>query len=186
MRSLGIAQQQLVEIARALSREARVIVMDEPTATLTQAEQRILFATIATLRSAGVGVIFISHHLEEVFEICDRTTVLRDGLSVETRPSGEWTETSLIQAMVNRPIEALFPPRGAVVGEVLLAVEGLASDGRFEDVSLEVRAGEVVGLGGLIGAGRTEWTHATDGSARRGKRSRPVLHWCRRIARARD
>jgi ribose transport system ATP-binding protein len=153
---LGIAQQQLVEIARALSREARVIVMDEPTATLTTAEQRILFATIKTLRNAGVGLVFISHHLEEVFEICDRVTVLRDGAAVETRPAAAWTEDSLIQAMVNRPIDALFPARHAVVGEVLLQVEGLASAGRFEDVSFEVRAGEVVGLGGLIGAGRTE------------------------------
>jgi ABC-type sugar transport system ATPase subunit len=156
VRRLGIAQQQLVEIARALSREARVIVMDEPTATLTTAEQRILFATIATLRSAGVGLVFISHHLEEVFEICDRVTVLRDGAAVETRATKDWTEDALIQAMVNRPIEALFPARHATLGEVLLQVEGLSSAGRFEDVSFELRAGEVVGLGGLIGAGRTE------------------------------
>ena len=156
VRHLGIAQQQLVEIARALSREARVIVMDEPTATLTSAEQQILFATIRTLRDAQVGLVFISHHLEEVFEICDRVTVLRDGNAVETRGASEWTEASLIQAMVNRPIEALFPPRHAMVGEVLLAVEGLGSGERFQDVSFEVRSGEVVGIGGLIGAGRTE------------------------------
>jgi ribose transport system ATP-binding protein len=156
VRHLGIAQQQLVEIARALSREARVIVMDEPTATLTTAEQRILFATIKTLRDAGVGLVFISHHLEEVFEICDRVTVLRDGAAVETRPAKDWTEANLIQAMVNRPIDALFPARVATLGKVLLEVENLTSEGRFEDVSFEVRAGEVVGLGGLIGAGRTE------------------------------
>src|SRR6202044_321868 len=117
VRRLGIAQQQLVEIARALSREARVIVMDEPTATLTTAEQRILFATIATLRNAGVGLVFISHHLEEVFEICDRGTVLRDGAAVETRATKDWTENALIQAMVNRPIDALFPARHATLGE---------------------------------------------------------------------
>lgn len=156
VRHLGIAQQQLVEIARALSRSARVIVMDEPTATLTTAEQRILFATIRTLRDAGVGLVFISHHLEEVFEICNRVTVLRDGMAVETRPIGGWTEASLIQAMVNRPIDALFPERHATLGEVLLQVEGLSAQGAFSDVSFEVRAGEVVGLGGLIGAGRTE------------------------------
>ena len=153
---LGIAQQQLVEIARALSRRARVIVMDEPTATLTTTEQRILFATIATLRQSGVGLVFISHHLEEVFEVCDRVTVLRDGAAVETRATGDWTEASLIQAMVNRPIEALFPERRATPGDVLLEVDGLSGSGRFANVSFSVRAGEVVGIGGLIGAGRTE------------------------------
>ncbi len=156
VRQLSIAQQQLVEIARALSRSARVIVMDEPTATLTTAEQRILFATIATLRGAGVGLVFISHHLEEVFEVCDRITVLRDGAAVDTRPVGDWNEASLIQAMVNRPIEALFPERNAVLGEVMLDVQALGCAGRFSDVSFAVRAGEVVGIGGLIGAGRTE------------------------------
>ena len=156
VRQLGIAQQQLVEIARALSRQARVIVMDEPTATLTTAEQKILFATIAILRAAGVGLVFISHHLEEVFELCDRITVLRDGAAVETRPAAAWNETALIQAMVNRPIEALFPERHATLGEVVLEVESLGSADRFSDVSFSVRAGEVVGVGGLIGAGRTE------------------------------
>ncbi len=156
VRQLGIAQQQLVEIARALSRRARVIVMDEPTATLTAAEQKILFATMAILRAAGVGLVFISHHLEEVFETCDRITVLRDGAAVETRPAAGWNETALIQAMVNRPIEALFPERHATAGEVVLEVEGLGCSGRFSDVSFAVRAGEVVGIGGLIGAGRTE------------------------------
>ncbi len=164
VRRLGIAQQQLVEIARALSRRARVIVMDEPTATLTSAEQRILFATVATLRAAGVGLVFISHHLEEVFEVCDRVTVLRDGAAVETRATADWTEAALIQAMVNRPIDALFPARHAVPGEVLLEVQGLGSAGRFADVSFAVRAGEVVGLGGLIGAGRTEVLKAIYGA----------------------
>ncbi|MBE7212452.1 MAG: sugar ABC transporter ATP-binding protein, partial [Gluconacetobacter diazotrophicus] len=156
VRHLGIAQQQLVEIARALSRRARVIVMDEPTATLTAAEQRILFDTIRALREAGVGLVFISHHLEEVFALCDRVTVLRDGAAVATRPTAEWDEDSLIQAMVNRPIDALFPPRHAAPGAVLLEVEELASPGRFAGVSFAVRAGEVVGIGGLVGAGRTE------------------------------
>lgn len=156
VRDLGIAQQQLVEIARALSRKARVIVLDEPTATLTTTEQQILFTTMRNLRDQGVGLVFISHHLEEVFEICDRVTVLRDGAAIETRPVSGWTKDSLIQAMVNRPIDALFPPRHATLGEVLLEVENLASPGAFQDVSFTVRAGEVVGLGGLIGAGRTE------------------------------
>ena len=156
VRRLGIAQQQLVEIARALSRAARVIVMDEPTATLTTTEQRTLFATIAELKAQGVGLVFISHHLEEVFEVCDRVTVMRDGRTVATRPTGEWTEDTLIQAMVNRPIEAMFPARDAAIGAPVLQVEALSSPGRFADVSFEVRAGEVVGIGGLMGAGRTE------------------------------
>ena len=171
VRHLGIAQQQLVEIARALSREARVIVMDEPTATLTIAEQRILYATVAALRQAGIGIVFISHHLEEIFEICDRVTVMRDGRTVETRPVAQWDEAGLIQAMVNRPITALFPPREAAVGATLLQVEGLSSgppasssSASFAGVSLAVRAGEVVGLGGLMGAGRTEVLKAIYGA----------------------
>ena len=156
VRALGIAQQQLVEIARALSREARVIVLDEPTATLTATEKRTLFASIAGLRAAGVGLIYISHHLEEIFQVCDRVTVLRDGRTIRTATTADWDERTLIQAMVNRPIEALFPARQGQPGEVLLRVEGLSSPGLFKDVSFEVRAGEVLGLGGLIGAGRTE------------------------------
>ena len=156
VRTLGIAQQQLVEIARALSRAARVIVMDEPTATLTAAEKASLFATIAGLRGEGVGLVFISHHLDEVFALADRVTVLRDGTVVATRPTADWSEAALIQAMVNRPLDAMFPPRQAAPGDILLSVENLSSGARFEDVSFSVRAGEVVGLGGLIGAGRTE------------------------------
>jgi ribose transport system ATP-binding protein len=164
VRTLGIAQQQLVEIARALSRAARVIVMDEPTATLTAAEKASLFATIAGLRADGVGLVFISHHLDEVFALADRVTVLRDGAVVATRPTADWTEAALIQAMVNRPLDAMFPPRQAALGEILLSVEHLSSGARFEDVSFSVRAGEVVGLGGLIGAGRTEVLKAIYGA----------------------
>ncbi len=164
VRRLGIAQQQLVEIARALSRDARVIVMDEPTATLTTTEQRTLFATVAELKAQGVGIIFISHHLEEVFEICDRVTVMRDGHVVDTRPTGSWSEPDLIRAMVNRPIEAMFPPRDAAIGETLLEVAGLTAPGHFSDISFSVRRGEVVGIGGLIGAGRTEVLKAVYGA----------------------
>ncbi len=164
VRRLGIAQQQLVEIARALSRAARVIVMDEPTATLTTTEQRTLFATIAELKAQGVGIVFISHHIEEVFEVCDRVLVMRDGRTVGTRDTSQWSEDTLIQAMVNRPIDAMFPQRDATVGAILLQVSGLSSPGRFRDVSFDVRAGEVVGIGGLIGAGRTEVLKAIYGA----------------------
>jgi rhamnose transport system ATP-binding protein len=164
IRQLGIAEQQLVEIARALSRAARVIVMDEPTATLTQSEVNTLFATVRSLLGAGVGIIFISHHLEEVFQICDRVAVLRDGHSVATRPTAEWTEESLVQAMVDRPLGAFIPKQEIAPGSVLLEVSDLSLPGRFSDVSFSVRAGEILGLGGLIGAGRTDVLKAIFGA----------------------
>ena len=156
VRRLGIAQQQLVEIARALSRRARVIVMDEPSSALTETELRILLETIRSLKAQGIGVIFISHHLEEVLAICDRVTVMRDARVVASRPIAEWTEESIVQAMVARPIDSFFPKADVTLGAPLLEVEGLASPGRFQDVSFAVRAGEIVGLAGLVGAGRTE------------------------------
>ncbi len=156
VRDLSLAQRQLVEIGRALSQKARIIVMDEPTATLTSHEVEFLMSTIAALKADGVGIIFISHHLEEVFAICDRVTVMRDGRSVEDRPVAAWTEASLVQAMVNRPIDKFVPKRDIIPGPPLLEVEGLASRGRFRDVSFTVRAGEIYGLAGLVGAGRSE------------------------------
>lgn len=156
LRRMPLAQRQLVEIGRALSQEARIIVMDEPTATLTGHEVEFLMSTIRSLKADGVGIIFISHHLEEVFAICDRVTVMRDGRSVDERPTVAWTEETMVQAMVNRPIDTFFPKRDIVPGPVLLDVQGLASAGRFRDVSFHVRAGEIYGLAGLVGAGRTE------------------------------
>lgn len=164
VRSLSLAQQQLVEIGRALSRHARVIVMDEPTATLTAHEFRLLVHTIEKLKASGVGIIFITHHLEEIFEICDDVTVMRDGRSVEVRAVSEWSEQTMIQAMVNRPIDKLFPKREITLGKVRLSVKDLASAGRFSGVSFEVRAGEVYGLAGLVGAGRTEILKALFGA----------------------
>ena len=156
IRSLPLAQRQLVEIGRALSRKARVIVLDEPTATLTSHEVEILFDTVKRLKATGVGIIFISHHLEEVFAICDRVTVMRDGRSVETRPTANWTEESMVQAMVNRPIDSFFPKQDIPLGAPVLEVQGLASGNKFANVSFAVRAGEIYGIAGLVGAGRTE------------------------------
>jgi len=156
IRSLSLAQRQLVEIGRALSQKARIIVMDEPTATLTGHEVEFLVSTIRALKADGVGVIFISHHLEEVFAICDRVAVIRDGRSVDVRPSADWTEATMVQAMVNRPIDKFFPKQDIALGPVLLDVRELSSKGRFSGVSFNVRAGEIYGLAGLVGAGRSE------------------------------
>ena len=156
VRDLGIGERQLVEIARALSRRARLIVMDEPTAALSGSEARILFQTIAGLGRDGVGVVFISHHLDEVFAVCGRVTVLRDGRTVATRPKADWTHDALVQAMVDRPITAMFPKADVALGPTLLEVSGIAVPGRVEGVAFTVRAGEILGLGGLMGAGRTE------------------------------
>jgi ribose transport system ATP-binding protein len=167
VRHLGIAQQQLVEIARALSRKARIIVMDEPSATLTESELRILMRTIATLKQAGVGLIYISHHLEEVFEICDRVAVMRDGHSVEARDTAAWTHADLVQAMVNRPITSFFPKQDIARGAPLLEVTGLDVPGRVGGVSFTLHAGEILGIGGLVGAGRTEILKALYGALHR-------------------
>jgi ABC-type sugar transport system ATPase subunit len=156
IRSLSLAQRQLVEIGRALSRKARVIVMDEPTATLTSHEVRNLFGTIAKLKATGVGIIFISHHLDEVFEVSDRIAVMRDGRCVDTRAANKWTEETIVQTMVNRPIDKFYPKQTIALGAPLLEVNGLSSAGHFDNVSFSVRAGEIYGLSGLVGAGRTE------------------------------
>ncbi len=155
-RSLSLAQRQLVEIGRALSQQARIIVMDEPTATLTVHEVEFLKTVIQGLKADGVGLIFISHHLEEVFEICDRVAVMRDGRCVDVRPISGWTEDAMVQVMVNRPIDKFFPKVEVALGNVALEVDRLASGKRFQDVSFSVRAGEIYGLAGLVGAGRTE------------------------------
>ncbi|GAA4287993.1 sugar ABC transporter ATP-binding protein [Georgenia daeguensis] len=163
--TLGVARQQLVEIAKALSLDARVLILDEPTAALTDAEVDRLLELMAELRQNGVGMVFISHHLEEIQRIGDRVTVLRDGQSVGTVPAT--TDTGeLVRLMVGRSIEAQYPREQTPLGDELLRVEGLTSTGHFEDVSLSVRAGEVVGLAGLVGAGRTEVLRAIFGADR--------------------
>ncbi|MCE1178080.1 MAG: sugar ABC transporter ATP-binding protein [Micrococcales bacterium] len=163
--TLGIARQQLVEIAKALSQNARILILDEPTAALTRTETDVLFGIVRELREAGVAMVFISHHLDEIEEIGDRITVLRDGAYVDTVPGGTG-EAELVRLMVGRDITDLYPRRASEAGETLLEVEHLSSAGLFDDITFSVRAGEVVGLAGLVGAGRTEVLRAIAGADR--------------------
>jgi rhamnose transport system ATP-binding protein len=162
-RGLSIADQQLVEIAKALTTNARVIVMDEPTAALTSSEVERLFRIVETLRKGGNAVLFVSHRLDEIFAICQRVTVMRDGRHVLTKPIGELTTQSIIRSMVGRDMDALFPKVPAETGEVVLKVDRLTREGVFTDVSFAVRSGEIVALAGLVGAGRTEVARAIFG-----------------------
>ncbi len=157
VRALSMPEQQLVEIACALGSGARMVIMDEPTASLTQKEQHLLFAVVRELRTSGVGVIYISHRLEEIFALADRVTVLRDGESVGTNRVNELNETALIRMMVGREVAAIYPASESAPGEVVLSLRGVgcAASG-VHGIDLEVRAGEIVGLAGLVGAGRTE------------------------------
>jgi rhamnose transport system ATP-binding protein len=155
VRGLSMADQQLIEIAKALSVEARVLVLDEPTASLSAHEVERLFAIVRRLRDRGVSILFVSHRLDEVFELCDRATVFRDGRHVITTDTVALTTADLIRHMVGRAV-SLFPKVETPVGDVLLEVEHLTRAGAFRDVSFSVRAGEIVGFAGLVGAGRTE------------------------------
>ena len=164
---LGIAQQQLVEIAKALSINARILILDEPTAALTRHETESLFAVMADLRRRGVGMLFISHHLDEIAEVGDTVTVLRDGEFIAEVPAST-PEDDLVKLMVGRSIEDQFP---RVTGDVsqapeILTVENLTSTGSFSDISFTVKAGEVLGIAGLVGAGRTELIRAIAGADR--------------------
>ena len=175
VRNLGIGQQQLVEIAKALSHEARILVLDEPTAALTQTEVESLFRILNKLRERGAGMIYISHKLNEVFQISDRITVLRDGKTVGANPTGEWTETAVIARMVGREVGNLFPKavpaadhaQGEVVFEVQnISVKDPVVAGKMlvDNVSFSVRRGEVLGIAGLMGAGRSDLLMAIFGA----------------------
>jgi ABC-type sugar transport system ATPase subunit len=153
---LSVAQQQIVEIAKALSVEANIIVMDEPSATLTMEEVKHLFAIIRDFRRQGIGIIYISHRLQEIFEVADRIMVLRDGIHAGESSIGQITRDRLIEMMVGRTLDSEFPARTAVPGRERLRVENLSLAGRVKNVSFSVHAGEVLGFAGLVGAGRTE------------------------------
>jgi rhamnose transport system ATP-binding protein len=166
VRQLSMPEQQLVEIARALGAGARILIMDEPTASLTAREVDLLLSLVRDLRAQGVGIIYITHRLEEVFQIADRVTVLRDGESVGTREVGPrtvpvrgpaLTEFELIKMMVGREVSTIFPPSESAPGEALISLRGVGCRASgIRDVTLDVHAGEILGLAGLVGAGRTE------------------------------
>jgi len=162
-RTLSIAQQQMIEIARAFSINARILIMDEPTSSLTLNEVADLFRVVRRLRDEGTGIIFISHRLEELFEVADRVTVLRDGAYVDTRPIAEVTRDDLIRMMVGRTITDMFPKQDVKPGKVVVRVEQLSRTGSFHDISFELRAGEILGMAGLVGAGRTNVARALFG-----------------------
>jgi rhamnose transport system ATP-binding protein len=155
VRGLSMADQQLIEIAKSLSVEARVLILDEPTASLSAHEVERLFAIVRRLRDRGVAVLFVSHRLDEVFALCDRATVFRDGRHVITTETSSLTTADLVRHMVGRAV-SLFPKVETPVGDVLLEVDRLTRAGAFRDVSFTVRQGEIVGFAGLVGAGRTE------------------------------
>ncbi|MCS5497867.1 sugar ABC transporter ATP-binding protein [Cnuibacter physcomitrellae] len=160
---LSIADQQIIEIAKAISLDAKVLVMDEPTAALSGVEVDRLFGVARSLRDQGAGILFISHRFEEVFELCDRITVMRDGRYVTTHRTDDVTVDAIVREMVGRSIDQLFPKVEAAIGDVVLEVKGLSRAGVFSDIDLTVRSGEIVALAGLVGAGRTEVARAAFG-----------------------
>ena len=154
--SLSVAQQQMVEIAKAISLDAKVVIMDEPTSSLTTQEIRILFSIIKKLKEKQVSIIFISHRLDEIFEISDRLTILRDGQYIATKNTKDTNRSELISMMIGRELTQQYPARESKIGEVMLRVKNLSGVSKIHDVSFEVRRGEVLGFAGLVGSGRTE------------------------------
>ncbi|MCF0063945.1 sugar ABC transporter ATP-binding protein [Dyadobacter chenwenxiniae] len=156
MKHLSVAQMQMVEIAKAISNDAKVIIMDEPTSAISDKEVDTLFKIIKDLKAKGVSIIYISHKMDEIFQISDTITVLRDGKCIATKSAADLDKQSLISMMVGREIEHMFPESNREKGELVLSVKGLRKKGRFADISFNVHAGEILGFAGLMGAGRTE------------------------------
>ncbi len=161
--SLTVAEKQMVEIAKALSRNSRIILMDEPSATLTKKELDALFQIIRDLKKSGIAVIYISHRMEEIFEICETVTVMRDGQIIGTRDVDKVSTDELVEMMVGREVSSAYPSRNVEIGEEVLRVENLCRKDRKQNVSLSLRKGEVLGIAGLVGAGRTEIMRAIFG-----------------------
>ena len=163
--TFGMGIQQMIEIAKAVLIDAKMIIMDEPTSSLGEKEVEQLMKTCRTLRDKGVGIVFVSHKLEELFELCDRVTVMRDGEYIDTRPIDQWDNDSLVTAMVGRSLEQQFPKEyGTKSKEPMLKVEHIMEQGVLKDVSFEAYGGEILGFAGLVGAGRTETMRAIFGA----------------------
>ncbi|MBM6615159.1 sugar ABC transporter ATP-binding protein [Desemzia sp. RIT804] len=154
--TLSVGQQQMIEIAKSLMTNAEVIIMDEPTAALTEREIDVLFKIIAKLKSRNVSIIYISHRMEEIFKISDRITVMRDGVSVDTKNTSETHNDEIVRMMVGRDLEDYYPKKDAKIGEVVFEAKQLGQEKVFKDISFQVKSGEIVGFSGLMGAGRTE------------------------------
>ena len=162
--TLGMGVQQMIEIAKAVLIDAKMIIMDEPTSSLGEKEVEQLMRTCRELKSRGIGILFVSHKLEELFELCDRVTVIRDGEYIETRDIKDWNNDSLITAMVGRTLENQFPKEFGKKGECMLKVENLSIGGVLDNVSFEAYGGQILGMSGLVGAGRTETVRAVFGA----------------------
>ena len=166
LRTLSVSEMQMVELTKIVSYQPKIVVFDEPTSSITQAEADKLFGVIRRLRDMGISVIYISHKLEELFELTDNIAVMRDGHMISCSPTNELTKDELIRRMVGRELNNIFPPLNHEFGEVILEAENISRQGEFQDVSFSVRAGEVLGLSGLVGAGRTETVMALFGDKR--------------------
>ena len=174
LKRLSVAQKHMVEVARALSHDARVVIMDEPTAALSRHEIDELFRLVASLKAEARAILFISHKFDEIFGVSDRWVCLRDGRKVGEGRTAETTEAELVRLMVGRPVDQVFPKRDIPLGEVVLKVEGLSNATEFADLDFELRRGEILGFYGLVGAGRSEAMQCLFGLSRR-TRGRAVL-----------
>jgi inositol transport system ATP-binding protein len=163
LKTLSLAERQMVEIAKAIASNAKLILMDEPSSALAETEVEMLFKTIETLKKQGVSVIYISHKMNEIFKIADDISVLRDGKLVITDKAGNFTNSTVIQHMVGRELNQLYPPKEAIIGEQLVEIRGLSSDKKFENINFTINTGEILGIAGLAGAGRTEIARAIYG-----------------------
>ena len=164
MNELSIGQQQMIEIAKALMLDAKVIIMDEPTTALTTKETEVLFQVVRGLKEKGVSIVYISHRMEEIFELCDRITVLRDGSYIGTAKVSDLTMNDVVKMMIGREIGERYPSRNTEIGDIIFEVRNLSCGNVFQDVNFQVRAGEVLGVSGLMGAGRTEIMQAIFGN----------------------
>lgn len=162
MKALSVGEQQLIEIAKTLMNNAEVIIMDEPTAALTDSEIKVLFRIIRKLKTSGVSIVYISHRMEEIFEICDRVTVMRDGLSIETNLIENTSEKEIVKQMVGRDIDDFYPSQDNRTDDVLLELDNISTD-KIKDISFKLHSGEILGFSGLMGAGRTEIARAIFG-----------------------